>query len=303
MRGLQTFRIATEDRIGDAAKPWGTGLRALVDELVTRWELDLGDPAETGGVAYAVPATRSGDRSVVLKLAYPDAWFFEEIAALSQWDGNGAVTLLDHDPRGAQLLAGVEPGTPLAALEDEDEALERAAAVAERLWIPDPGGIATVTSEAQEWGRTMLGRHHLAGRPFERELVHEAAGAIRDLIATAPRGVLLHGDLTLANVLDGGEHGDVATNPRPLVGEPEFDAAALLRSSPDVLAADPEHARDRVQHRFDLVRERLGLEGSRLKSWALAVSVDEAIWDFEQGAISAGRRQTDIARFVRDLLV
>jgi streptomycin 6-kinase len=149
----------------------------------------------------------------------------------------------------------------------------------------------------------MLGRHHLAGRPFERELVHEAAGAIRDLIATAPRGVLLHGDLTLANVLDGGEGGDVAVNPRPLVGEPEFDAAALLRSGADALSRDPEHARDRLQHRFDVLRDRLGLDGARLKSWALAVAVDEAIWDFEQGAISVGRRQTDVARFVRDLLV
>lgn len=303
MGALETFRSTTEERLGDAAKPWVAGVRGLLDELATRWELELGAPYEDGTASYKVRGVRSGTHPVDLKLAYPDGWFFEETAALSHWDGNGAVTLLDHDPRGAQLLARLEPGTPLAALDDEDDALTRAVAVLERLWIPDPGQIATVASEAQEWARTMLGRHHLAGRPFERELVHEAVGAIRDLLATTPRGVLLHGALSLSNILDAGEQGDLAIDPKPLVGEPEFDVAALLRDTPAKLAADPEEGRERVQHRFDLLRDRLGLDGGRLKSWTLAVAVDEAIWDFELGAGAIGRQQAAVARMVRDLQV
>jgi streptomycin 6-kinase len=252
-------------------------------------------------MSYLVRATRHGQTPVVVKLAYPDAWFIEEVAALARWNGDGAVALLDHDPKGAQLLERLEPGTPLADLPDEDGAMERAAAVAEKLWIADPGGIATVNSEAQEWARTMLGRHHLAGRPFARELVHEAVAAIRDLLATAPAGVLLHGNLSLSTIVDGGEAGDRAIDPKPLVGEHEFDAAGLMRDRAIALAADPEAGRALVQHRFDLLRERLGLDGMRLKSWALAVAVDEAIWDFEQRALTVGRAQAAVATMVRDL--
>jgi streptomycin 6-kinase len=302
MGSLETFRTEVEARVGDDAKLWVAGVRALIAELVDRWELELGDPVDAAAGRYVVPGVRSGQHAVFLALTYPDGWFFDEVAALIHWDGDGAVPLLDHDPRGAELLARPEPGTPLATLDDEDEALGRAAAVAERLWIADPGGLASVAGEAQEWARTMLGRHHLAGRPFERDLVHEAVAAIRDLLGTAPTGVLLHGDLTLAHVVEDGER-DVAIEPRPLVGEPEFDAAALLRDKAAELAANPEEGRDRIQHRFDLLRERLGLDGVRLKSWALAVAVDEAIWDHEQGATAVGRRQAAVAKLVRDLSV
>lgn len=303
MGPLETFRRAVEARDDDQAAPWIASLRAMIDELVDRWELTLEDTATSDGTSYRVPAMRSGSVPVELKVAYPDAWFFEELAALSCWGGQGAIEVIDHDPRGAQLLVRPEPGTPLARLDDEDETLDRAAAVAERLWVADPGGIATVASEATEWARTMLGRHHLAGRPFDRGLVHEATAAIRDLLGTAPRGGLLHGDLTLEHVVDGGEAGDLAVDPRPLIGEPEFDVAALLRAKPAELAGNPHEAGERLQHRFELLRDRLGLDGTRLKSWALAVSVDEAIWDHEQGAPSLGRQQAAVAKLVRDLRV
>jgi streptomycin 6-kinase len=104
-------------------------------------------------------------------------------------------------------------------------------------------------------------------------------------------------------VVDAGEAGDLATDPRPLIGEPEFDAAALLRTDAAGLAGNPKEGGERLQRRFAFLRDRLGLDGTRLKSWALAVAVDEAIWDFEQGAPSLGRQQASVARLLRELTV
>jgi streptomycin 6-kinase len=306
MGALEAFRAAVEARVGDAAIPWAAGLRALRDDLVERWQLAL-DDARGGASGFFATGTR-GDEPILLRLAYPDGWFAEEVVALRAWGGHGVVSLREHDERGAQLLARPLPGIPLAELADPSEALERVAAVAERLWVEAPDGVTALADEAREWARTMTARHHLAGRPFERELVNEAVEVLRDLLATAPRGVLVHGDLTRAHVVDAGPDGDVATDPRPLVGEPAFDAASLLRD----VAADPGEApaggaaserADLLQHRFDRLRSRLAVDGARLKSWALVVAVDEAIWDYEQDAASLGRTQVEVARRVRALQV
>lgn len=303
----EDFLGFTETRIGASAKPWIQELPGLLAEMRDRWQLEPGEPFAGSTLSYAVPATRDGEHAVVLKISYPDAWFAEETVALARWDGEGAVALIDHDPRGAQLLERAEPGTSLLAFEDENEALGIAAGVLEKLWVPDPGGIATVAGETIEWARTMLGRHHLAGRPFDRELVHEAVSAIRDLVPTQGERVLLHGDLHLGNVLrDAGPDREdrwLAIDPKPLIGEREFDVAALIRDKAEALTADPREGRLRIKERFDLLSERLELDRSRLKSWSLAILVDYAIWDFEIGAGAFGKAQAEVAKMIRSLEV
>ncbi len=297
-----TFLADTEARIGAEAGAWVAAAPGLLDELTARWELDLGDPFEGGSIGYTVPGTRSGSRPVVLKLSYPDGWFHDEVAALAGWGGEGAVELIDHDSRGAQLLSRAEPGTPLLEHDDEDEALGIAAGVLERLWIPDPGGLRTVAEEVGEWARTMPARHSLAGRPFPRELIHEATAYVRDLVATPKAQVLLHGDLHLGNVLRSAG-GFVAVDPKPLVGEREFDVSALIRDTPDALAADRGEGRRRVQHRFDLLADRLGLDRTRLQMWSFVVLVDYTLWDFEVGQAAFGRTQLAVTEMVRKIQV
>src|SRR3712207_7317531 len=106
-KGLGTV-LVMEAAPGDAANgsdaavdAWLAGLSGLIAELSDRWELDLADPLPGGSLGYVVGATRAGTDPVVLKLTYPDGWFPERVAALLAWDGEGAVELIDHDPRGA----------------------------------------------------------------------------------------------------------------------------------------------------------------------------------------------------------
>lgn len=307
MDPFETFRTGTRVRIGAEADPWLDRLPGYLDGVRARWNLELGEPLGTGATGYTVAATRTGDagaaEDVVLALHYPDAWFVEATVAMGRWDGDGAVRLLERDPDGAQLLERATPGTSLLDKRDEDGALAIAADVLQRLWVPDPGGIMTVESETAEWARSMPERYHFVGRPFERSLVTEALDAIREMAPTQPERVLLHGDLHMGNVLAAERQPWLAIDPKPLIGERAFDATALLRDKPRDLVQDDVTGRERLQRRFDLLTERLGLDRARLKAWSLAVLVDYAIWDFEVGDTVLGEQQIEVARMVRRLIV
>jgi streptomycin 6-kinase len=305
MEAFERFCETTSARVGAEGRAWVADAPGFLERLIERWELELDEDAEfePTQTAFSVTGVRGSTQPVTLRIAYPDGWFAEETAALVHWDGRGAVALVDHDPSGAQLLERPEPGTPLSDEPDEDLALERAATVAQTLWIDDPGGIASLASEVLEWGRTMPGRHHLVGRPFERALVHEAVEWIRELVPTQPEHVLLHGDLRPRNVVAARGGIWLAVEPRPLVGERAFDVVALLRDDAPALTQDRDAGQTRLQHRFDVLTERLGLHRTRLQRWAVAASVDDALWAFEGGDPAGGERKIDVVRLLRELQV
>jgi streptomycin 6-kinase len=61
----------------------------------------------------------------------------------------------------------------------------------------------------------------------------------------------------------------VAIDPKPLVGDPAFSAASLLRDRRDELAADP-HAAARIRRRLDYLADSLDLGREHLRGWAIA---------------------------------
>jgi streptomycin 6-kinase len=275
-------------------------LEALLEELAERWELELGGPL---GDSDTAPwrATRAADEPVVLGLRDPREGFAEEIQSLIHWDGDGAVILIDHDPRGVLLLERALPGTPLLEEPDEDAAMHLAAGVLERLWIPDPGGIDTVADEVERWADTLASRNRAEGRPVDDDLIDEATKLLRELAPSQGEPVVLHGDLHLGNVLAAHRQAWLAIDPKPLIGEREFDVTALVRDKLAELVSDEPAGRERVQRRFDLLSERLGCDRERLKSWSVATMVDYALWSFEVDDNDLGTRQVSTARILQGL--
>ena len=94
---------------------------------------------------------------------------------------------------------------------------------------------------------------------------------------TTPR-VVLHGDLTPANVLDGGtERGPVAVDPAPCWGDPAFDTVDLLMWGADDLAS--------LTARAQGLGDRLGLPEDRPLHWCAAFAAMVAL----EQAEAAGR--------------
>jgi len=290
---LETFSAATRARFGDDAAGWLSGVENLVEELGSRWSLEVGAGTATEE-AYLVEVVRAGE-PLVLEVSYPDGWWAETTAAFEAWRGDGTVRLFEHDPRGARLLERTG-GMPSGS--DEPAILRDVCAIAPRLWIAPPDGITTVAVEVRAWAAEIQERHVRAGRPFERELVRSAMDTLSTLGPTQGERVLLHGDLHLASLALADER-RVLIGPRPLVGEREFDVASLVRDAPLALLNDVNEGRRRVKERVDLVVEELGCNPNRLKGWAVATGVDQGIWCAENGDHGTGTALVETARMIR----
>ena len=220
----------------------------ILAACVARWSLSLEGrlDGETGARVFA--ATRSDGTPVVLKLTDPDDSDAEhEAEALAAWDGEGAVRLLEHDPeRHALLLERLEPGTQAWEL-DEDEATLAVAGVLRRLHREPPAGhpFTLLADAARGWA----------------EELPELRTVVEDLLADPAPQLLLHQDLHGGNVLRSAR-GWLAIDPKPLVGDPAFDVASLVRDRRPVTDGRL------VQRRLDLLESELGYDRERMRAWS-----------------------------------
>jgi streptomycin 6-kinase len=215
-----------------------------------------------------VAAERADGTRAVLKLNFPEEETAQEADALVFWDGEGAVRLLEHDrERDALLMERCEPGTQLWEVED-DEATEIAAGVLGRLWRPAPAGhpFRPLADEARRWAAQLPDEWEALGRPFERALLDAVVAFVEAAAGDQGEQVVLHQDFHGGNVLRSGDDW-VAIDPKPLVGEREFDAASLLRDRRWLFARAGFEGR--IRRRLDVLESELGLDRDRLRGWGI----------------------------------
>jgi streptomycin 6-kinase len=163
----------------------------------------------------------------------------------------------------------VTPGTPLTA-RTESAALEVGATILRSLRRPAPpeNPFRPLDTLATGWASDIRGRWEWRGRPFERSLLDFATGQIGELVGTASGAVVLHQDLHAGNILDAGDGRWLAIDPKPLVGDPAFDTASLLRDRRDDLCRDPA-PEGRVRWRLDALADLTGLDRERMRGWGV----------------------------------
>ncbi|HYU50184.1 MAG TPA: aminoglycoside phosphotransferase family protein [Candidatus Limnocylindria bacterium] len=250
---------------------WLDSLPTLVADCSDRWQLQIGQPYQPASISLVIPAERADGTPAVLKVSFPEPESEHEAAALAAWGGRGAVRLLAHDPeRRALLIERCSPGDQLWAEEDDDAVSAAAAAVMSRLWrrAPENHPFRLLADQAARWAVELPARWAGLGRPFEQRLLDEAVAACLELGGTQGEPVVLHQDLHAGNILRAQREPWLAIDPKPLVGERPFDAAALLRDRLSGLAK-PD-ARAVVRRRLDILVERLGLDRDRTRRWGLA---------------------------------
>jgi streptomycin 6-kinase len=255
-------------RFGDGVQSWLDELPARLLVLRARWSLDLDSVIPKGSMSVVIRCrTRQGQRAV-LKISPDRDRMAREITALAHWSTPHVPTVLRTDPAmGALLMEEIEPGTPLQdvgtypGLNDVAQLLTALhtqgtpdlafPSVAERVaflfaaWARerqrDPTQVAVVPPELFGSGRRL---------------------ALR-LAADPSRTVLLHGDFTPVNLLDGGEgRGLVAIDPCPTLGDPAFDAIDLLWWQADDL--------DTIRRRAEVLAPAIGVAATRLLDWCTA---------------------------------
>ncbi len=232
---------------------WAADVPRLAAECAERWSLELETPFAAEAAAWVAPAGE-----VVLKLGFPHRESQFEHEALRLYDGDGAVRLLDYDPeRGALLLERLRPGIQLWS-RPEDEGRRIAASLLPRLWRMPPAGhpFDLLVDYARHWS-TLPGE---AGR-----LAAELAG-------DPGEPVLLHQDFHNGNTLSARREPWLAIDPKPVVGDREYDLSSLLRDRREELLREPDPQRT-VQARFDFYAEELELDRDRLRAWGIVQTV------------------------------
>jgi streptomycin 6-kinase len=227
-----------------AGAPWLVALPTLVETTARRWGLEVAAPLWPLSYNYVAPARRRDGTPVVLKLGVPCAELTSKIAALWHDGGRGMARLLAADAEtGALLLARLSPGTPPTVLAAADDlaATRVAASVMRWLWRPPPATHGWVT--VADW---MAGLRRLRARfgggtgPFPAELVALAEAQAAALLPIQAAPVVLYDDLHHANILACGPGRWRAIDPKGVIGEPAYEAGALLHNPMPTIAADPQ---------------------------------------------------------------
>ena len=289
------FARRIERTHGDEGMAWLGRLPSLISECERRWSLSVGPPFAALNYSYTAPARDIHGAGVVLKLAVPDRFVAAEIDALRLFEGDGAARLVDGDESlGAMLIERLEPGALLLDVDDDREATSVAAGLMTRLRKPVPPRHRF--HDIWEW---MQGLQRLRSAfdggtgPFPASLVERAEAHLRN-----PSGekAVLHGDLHHYNVLSAEREPWLAIDPKGIVGEPEYEAAAFLRNN---LLDRPEPGRV-LSMRLDRIAEEAGLDRERMIGWGIADRVLSAWWSYEEAG-RAGKEDLTIAALYADL--
>ncbi|MER8185113.1 aminoglycoside phosphotransferase family protein [Kitasatospora sp. NPDC094015] len=202
-------------RFGPGVLGWHRELPGLVTELSRRWGLRVLD-AGGGGTARVYRCVRAADGATVRLKLTPDPLIArQEAAALRCWAAlPSVVTLLADDPdAGALLLAEVEPGTLLHGAGPRPAEVG-ALLAGLRTPVEPPAGLPRLAE------RTAL-LFDLARRR-DVAVPERCVRAAAELAGDGP-AALVHGDLHPGNVLIGPGGRLVAIDPRPCLGDQDFD--------------------------------------------------------------------------------
>lgn len=221
-------------------------LERIAREVAAEWGLELGEPFALARYSFVAPA----GEDVVLKVTpSDDDEADEEADALELWGGDGAVRLLRRDAaRRALLLERAWPGEDISELADDD-ATAIAVEVGLKLWRPAAGPFRWVGDHLPRW----LDEHP-----------NQLTSLAREQYATLVpgRATLVHGDFHHHNIVRS-DRGPVAIDPKPMLGEPEYDIPSYLWNPLP------------YRMRLDLTERRLaafaaaGLDEERMRKWAV----------------------------------
>jgi streptomycin 6-kinase len=255
-------------RFGNQVAPWLDELPGVLGVLAQRWQLQLGRPIPRGSVSVVLRCRMADGRGAVLKASPDRARLAYEAAALEGWHTPHTPAVLALDEQlGALLLEAIEPGTPLVV----SSAYPELECVAELLGslhtggVPDPAypTVAQRVAYLFDASTTLYRRHPELTALVPPELYELGRRLATRLAQDVSPVVLLHGDLTPSNLLDGGaERPLVAIDPAPCLGDGAFDAVDLLCWQADDLAM--------IRARADRLAAATGLDVERLVGWCTA---------------------------------
>lgn len=226
-----------------------------------RWNLVAdGDTIVTHN-SRLLPVSRNGEPAM-LKIAIDP----EEKAGASLmvwWGGDGAARVLAHEGDAILLERSDDDGKlmKMARTGQDDEASRIICAAAARIHKAREKALPPTLVPLSQWFRSLE-----AGAAQRGGLLAEAAAIARELLAEPQEVVALHGDIHHQNILDFGERGWLAIDPKGLLGERGYDFANTLDNPDAEIAYKP----GRLAHQASVIADAARLDRRHLLKWAVA---------------------------------
>jgi len=247
-------------------------LAAVFAPWMARWGLTAdGAPIVTPS-SKLLPVRRGGEAAMLKAAMHP-----EEIAGhalMGWWGGRGAARLLEagSDAMLLERATGARSLEAMAEQGQDDEALRILCAAAQALHAPRLEPIPETLVPLARWFRALAPTARKRGGVFAK-----AQATAEALLADQQEARPLHGDIHHGNVLDGGDRGWLAIDPKGLLGDRGYDYANMICNPGAAPSRDPA----RIARRVDLVAEASGLGRSRLLKWLLAYCGLSAAWTLD----------------------
>ncbi|MDN6110886.1 MAG: 3'-kinase, partial [Enterobacterales bacterium] len=123
--------------------------------------------------------------------------------------------------------------------------------------------------------------------------------SVAETLLSSPQDeVVLHGDIHHGNILDFGERGWLAIDPKGLFGERGYDYANLF-CNPELSTCT---RRERFLRQLAVVTQAANLDRQRLLMWIMAYAGLSAAWFLEDNELDYVASRMSIARFAADEL-
>jgi streptomycin 6-kinase len=250
------------------------------DDYLARWCLTPDGTPLTTHTSILLPVRREGIPAM-LKVA-TEAEERRGAESMVWWGGDGAARVLAHDGDALLMERATGEGSliEMARNDRDDEASHIICAVASRLHAPRDRPRSPSLVPLTRWFADLEPAADRHGG-----LLKVAATTARDLLDEPRDIVVLHGDIHHGNILDFGDRGWLAIDPKGLIGDPAYELANVFINPKGAghLAADPR----RIAARADILSERLNYPRKRILGWAAAHAALSACWLLEdEGSIT-----------------
>ncbi|MBB2147926.1 hypothetical protein GM920_03270 [Pedobacter sp. LMG 31462] len=243
-------------------------VKATLDDYQQSWNLQLDGAAFSTNSSILQPVRYEGIPAM-LKIALVE----EERRGsklMVHWAGNGAVKVLRHSS--AALL--MERASGQGSLRDmvwngaDDEASKIICQVAAKLHTAKASASLKLIPLSEWFYALFFAANQLDG------VFSQCAEIARFLLNDPIDEVVLHGDIHHGNILDAGDSGWLAIDPKALYGERGFDFANLF-CNPEMTIAIQN---GRLAQQVGVVSKAANLDSKRLLQWIVAWSGLSASW-------------------------
>lgn len=279
------FAENTTLREGDAGRDWLASLPDLVRKLLRRWGCDLAGDVLHGAVGVVVPVTWRGMPAAV-KVSFPHSGNVGEWAALTAFNGRGAVRLHDVDPDlFAMLLERAHAGHDLSSVGRLEDALTIAGNVAKRLAVPATPDITRLSDAARDWAADLVQQHHREDRgdQLPDEIVASAATTFHQLTLETT-DALIHGDLHCSNILRGDREPWLVIDPKGYSGTACFDAGTIVREGLLHLVAEADDLSGSLIRRVSIFSDAASIDREMAMRCTQARFVSSYYWELQQSS-------------------